>query len=117
MTPDNGPNGLADWVTEQQTTASRYATELIGLCHDAVDVGQTILASRTTDEAIEIMREFRELRRAIDVATSGYRRAAHSMRAEMVRHMVDVEGLTMTEAGRRMDCSRQQATRLHQFHG
>jgi hypothetical protein len=56
----------------------------------------------------------RETRRAAADAFRDYERAISSMRAGVVRALVDEGGLSLTDVAHRMEISRQAAARLHE---
>jgi len=80
---------------------------------------ERLLAGVPVSEIVEylIAQGGREARLRSSAAVETFEHAVMVYRVGLVRAMIDEEGLTFTEVGRRMGVSRQMIARLYRYHG
>lgn len=109
-----------DWFVvgvEQVAAAGRAACEALDAAVAALEEGRRErLAGRSMLEVVDGLIDGggREIRFASAEAFRDFERAVAAMRAGVARSLVDEHGLSMTEVARRLNISRQAATRLYQ---
>ena len=109
-----------DWfvaAVEQVAAAGRAAGEALNAATEALKGG--LHARLTGKSMIEVVDELiggggREIRFASAEAFRDFERAVAAMRAGVARSLVDDHGLSLTEVARRLNISRQSASRLYQ---
>ena len=109
-----------DWfvaAVEQVVAAGRAACEALNAAVEALEEGRRArLAGRSMLEVVDglIGGGGREIRFASAEAFRDFERAVAAMRAGVARSLVDDHGLSLTEVARRLNISRQAASRLYQ---
>jgi hypothetical protein len=108
-----------DWfvvAVEQVAAASRAACEALNAAVAALEEGRRErLAGRSMLEVVDglIGSGGRETRFASAEAFRDFERAVATMRAGVARSLADEYGLSLTEVARRLNISRQAASRLY----
>jgi hypothetical protein len=111
---------VSDWfvaAVEQVAAAGRAACEALDAAVAALEEGRRArLAGRSMLEVVEGLIDGggREIRFASADAFRDFERAVAEMRAGVARSLVDDHGLSLTEVARRLNISRQAASRLYQ---
>jgi hypothetical protein len=109
-----------DWfvaAVEQVVAAGRAACDALNAAVEALEEGRRArLAGRSMLEVVDglIGGGGREIRLASAEAFRDFERAGAAMRAGVARSLVDDHGLSLTEVARRLNISRQAASRLYQ---
>lgn len=109
-----------DWfvaAVEQVVAAGRAACEALNAAVESLEEGRRArLAGRSMLEVVDdlIGGGGREIRFASAEAFRDFERAVAAMRAGVARSLVDDHGLSLTEVARRLNVSRQAASRLYQ---
>lgn len=107
-----------DWFVASldalETAAAEAQAALADIVEYLVSARQSRLAGETLLEIIGTMAETGgpESRRAAGLALERYEQSSQSFRAEVIRHFVAEEGLSMSESARIMRISRQRASRI-----
>jgi hypothetical protein len=115
--PPGGEFLEADWfvvaVEAVETAAAEAQDALVAVVESLIPARQ---ARERGESVLEILRRAGEngpgSRRAAGLALQRYEQASQSMRAEIIRHFVTDEGLSLSEAARIMHISRQRAARI-----
>ena len=108
-----------DWflvATQRVSDSGQAACESVEAAVNALDKGrQARLAGRPMSEIVDdlIGGGGRDIRLAAAEAFRRFERAIQSMRVEVIRALVDEEGLSMTDASARLGVSRQAGARLY----
>jgi transcriptional regulator with XRE-family HTH domain len=108
-----------DWfvaAVEQVAAAGRAACEALNATVEALEEGRRArLAGMSMREVVDglIGGGGREIRFASAEAFRDFERAVAAMRAGVTRSLVDDHGLSLTEVARRLNISRQAASRLY----
>jgi hypothetical protein len=109
-----------DWfvaAVEQVVAAGRTACQAVNAAVETLEEGRRArLAGRSMLEVVDglIGGGGREVRFASAEAFRNFERAVAEMRAGVARSLVDDHGLSLTEVARRLNISRQAASRLYQ---
>jgi len=109
----------SDWLLTALGAVERTAEDAafkLGEVHDRLD---PVRADRLAGVALPIIAtrlatEGGEARREIAASFHAYEHAVASLRAQVVRALVDDEGATLSELARRMGLSRQAVGRLYE---
>jgi hypothetical protein len=108
-----------DWflaAIQRVSDSGQSVCESVEAAVNALDTGrQARLAGRPMSEIVDdlIGHSGRDIRLRAAEAFLQFERAIQSMRVEVIRAMVDEEGLSMTDASARLGVSRQAGTRLY----
>lgn len=112
-----------DWflvAIQRVSDAGHTACESVEAAVNALDKGRRArLAGRPMSEIVNdlIGGGGRDIRLGAAEAFRQFERAIQAMRVEVIRAMVDEEGLSMTEASARLGVSRQAGARLYRSEG
>ena len=123
LPPDAGGLQAEDWFVDavrKVSDAGRAACESVEAAVRALHVGrQARLAGRPMSEIVDelISSGGRDVRLGAARAFRQFEWAIQSMRAGVIRAMIDEEGLSVTEASARLGISRQAGTRLYRSEG
>ena len=110
---DDGFVAAVDQVVE----AGRQVSAAVETAVNAMlEAGDARRAGRSVADIVDdrIAAGGREMRLSVAESFRDYERSIASMRALVVRVLVDEEGLSLTAAGQRLRISRQAAARLYQ---
>lgn len=108
-----------DWflvAIQRVSDSGQTACESVEAAVNALDMGRRArLAGRPMSEIVNdlIGGGGRDIRLAAAEAFRQFERAIQAMRVEVIRAMVDEEGLSMTDASARLGVSRQAGARLY----
>ena len=114
---------VEDWflaAIQRVSDSGRAACESVEAAVNALDRGrQARLAGRPMSEIVDdlISGGGRDIRLGAAEAFRQFERAIQSMRVEVIRAMVDEEGLSITDASARLGVSRQAGARLYRSEG
>jgi hypothetical protein len=109
-----------DWFTEAVERVAEAARQACQAIETAVDALQTGCEARNSGRPIvDVVDELvsaggRETRLSAADAFREYERSVASMRADVVRALVDKGGLSLTDVAQHMKISRQAAARLYE---
>lgn len=112
-----------DWfvaAVERVAAASRQACDAIRASVQALETGRDArVAGSSMAEILDLLigRGGREVRINSAEAFREFERAIATMRSQVVRALVDEDGLTLTDVSRRMGISRQAAGKLYAMTG
>ena len=108
------PDWFAAAVQAVESAAAEAQASLVAVVESLVPARE---GRRTGETLLELMDRMNdagspEARRAAGLALQRYEHTIQALRAEIIRHLVTDEGLSLSEAARSMRISRQRAARI-----